>query len=95
MKPGPGGLPSPRGPHQQLSAKRMVQDMSTTIHVRGPFQFAAEHVAGDGGGFPAVRVAAPGARVTLIRLSRLECDTAIAAFTAARDMLPEDTEGAP
>jgi hypothetical protein len=69
--------------------------MSTTIHVHGPFQFAAEHVAGDGGGFPAVRVTAPGTQVTLIRPARLECDTAIAAFTAAKDMLPEDmAEGA-
>jgi hypothetical protein len=30
-----------------------------------------------------------------MRLSRLECDLAIAAFTAAKDTLPEDTGGGP
>jgi hypothetical protein len=72
----------------------MVQDMSTTIHVHGPYQFAAQHVEDNFGGFTYVQADAHGTRVALIRPTRLECDLAIAAFTAAKDTLPADTEGA-
>jgi hypothetical protein len=67
----------------------MVQDMNTTIHVHGPYQFAAQHVEDGDGGFTYVQADAHGTRVALIRPTRFECDLAIAAFTAARNMLPE------